>query len=76
MFHENDLPEHLIDRLRETFEQGKRISINCRLIDIFDITHVVIKDLKLPDMIGEQDSQDYEIMLLSDEDFTMQLLGE
>jgi len=72
---ENNLPELLIERLRRIFELGERVSINCKLTDIFDITHVVISSITLPDMIGEQDAQDYEIILLSDEDFTMQLLG-
>jgi len=73
-----NFPESKVTRLRSIYEQSTAISIKCPLTDIFLLRpdrsgsdKVVIRELKLPMVVGMKNVRPYEIHLSSDEPFSL-----
>jgi hypothetical protein len=68
-FEENDYPYEDVETLQGLFELNKSLDIYSDLCEIFGINNVVIESLNLPEIVGVQNVQPFEISLLSDADF-------
>lgn len=77
----NEFPEAEVATLREVYEQNVALSIQCPLTDLFLLRpgrngsdKVVIKELKLPIVTGVKNIRPYELVMASDEGFSLVLV--
>ena len=68
-FEANDYPYEDVEEIKNLFEVNKSLEITSDLCNIFGINNVVIESLKLPELVGIQNVQPFEIGMLSDDDF-------
>lgn len=66
-----DYPENDVKQLFELYEKNESINVLCDLTTIFEIERIAIKELRLPEMVGVQNAQAYELLCVSDEDFIL-----
>jgi len=73
--HDRRYPEDLIHQLKELFEQNKSLPIRSVLTDIFLVKndHVVIEELILPEIKGVEHVKPYELSLIEDAVFDLEL---
>ena len=78
----HEFPEDDVTTLRTIYEQNVPLSIECPLTDIFLIRpdrsssdKVVIKELKLPVLAGVKNVRPYELLMVSDEPFSLIVLN-
>jgi hypothetical protein len=78
----NDFPENDVMTLRTIYEQNVPLSIQCPLTDIFLIRpdrsgsdQIVIRSLKFPAITGVKHIRPYEMVLVSDEPFSLVEIG-
>ncbi len=62
----DDLPEDMIRRIRTICEKRESISVNNRLLTLFDIHQVAIESFSFPGIEGQQNCQAYDITCISD----------
>lgn len=68
-FESNDYPYDDVEKIKDLWSINKAIEIYSDLTTIFEINNVVIESLNLPEIVGVQNVQPYELSLLSDDDF-------
>jgi hypothetical protein len=73
-YESDDYPYQDVQLLRELFGLNRSLKIESKLCEVFEINMVVIESLRLPDMVGKQNIQPFEINLLSDKDFDVILV--
>ncbi len=66
-------PEDMIKGLHDLFLRNEALKIECAITSLLGIERIVIKEFKLPDMVGIQHAQAYEFVCVSDEDFDLEL---
>jgi hypothetical protein len=78
----NEFPESEVTTLRNIYEQNVALSIECPLTDIFLLRpdrggsdQVVIKQLRLPEVTGIKNIRPYELLLVSDEPFSLESIS-
>jgi hypothetical protein len=69
-------PDADIRRLREICEKAGNVSIENALASIWNISKVAIKDWDMFEVKGYVGAQAFEIDLISDEDFELELINE
>lgn len=73
-YNENDYPEEDVRRIREILENGL-ITIECFFTSIFNVSLATVQTCRFNrNESSSFRSQDYDISLLSDEDFELELL--
>lgn len=75
----NEFPEEAVTKLRSLFEQNTAIEMHNGITDIFLMRKdrsgsdmVVIKDLSFPEVKGIKNVRPYELVLVSDEAFSLE----
>lgn len=74
---ENDAeiyPETQVKALNDLFKVNESLEILCGLTAILGVSKVVIRSFQMPDMIGVQHAQAYEVQCTSDFDFEIEFL--
>jgi Domain of unknown function (DUF6046) len=66
-------PEDQVKFINDLYLQDVAHKILCGLTSLLGIYRVVIKDISFPEMIGVQHAQAYQITMVSDEDFILEL---
>lgn len=66
-------PEDQTKKLQDLFQEGASLEIKCALTSLLGIYRVVIKRFFLPEMIGVQHAQAYQLDCVADEDFNLEL---
>jgi hypothetical protein len=66
-------PEDWIDKLHKLYLRNESVEIVCGLTQLLNIQRVVIKNFELPEMIGIQHAQAYQLELVSDYEFILEL---
>jgi hypothetical protein len=66
-------PEDIVKGLHELFLRNEALKMECAITSLLGIDRLVIKQLKLPDMVGVQHAQAYELICVSDEDFDLEI---
>ena len=66
-------PEDLVREIKELEERREALPIVCALTSLLGIYSIVIKEIRLPDMVGIQHAQVYELVCVSDRDFTLEI---
>ena len=66
-------PEDQVKKLIDLDAEERALDIQCALTSLLGIYRVVIKKISLPEMIGIQHAQAYELQCVSDEDFVLEL---
>jgi Domain of unknown function (DUF6046) len=66
-------PETIVKKLHDLFLRNEALKIDCAITALLGIERIVIKEFKLPDMIGVQHAQAYEFVCVSDEDFELEI---
>lgn len=69
-FNEQRYPKEDVDKLRRICEAGKSLRVNCSLLELFDISQLVIEDFELPFTKGEN-AQGYTLKAYSDDLFEL-----
>lgn len=67
---ENDIPMEDIERLRAYCEARKVIEVECDLLEVFNITRLVIESFDFAHTPGRQNQQ-FSIKAYSDDDFSL-----
>lgn len=67
-------PEEDVRRLREICEKPGAVSITNGILNLFNINQVAIRDVELFEVRGYAGAQAYELVLLSDEDFELEII--
>lgn len=68
-----EYPEQEVYDLYKTFKINTSLKIESGLTNLLDIYRVVVLDLSFPEMIGSSHAQAYELKLVSDEDFDLEV---
>lgn len=66
-------PEDQVHRLLFLYERNEALEIECALTNLLNIRRVVIKSINFPEMVGVQHAQAYEMELVGDEDFDLEI---
>jgi Domain of unknown function (DUF6046) len=66
-------PEALVRDLNALYKRREALEIVCALTELLGIRRIVIKDFRLPSMVGVQHAQAYEFVVLSDHEFILNL---
>jgi hypothetical protein len=66
-------PEEMVRDLNALYKQRESLPIVCALTELLGVRRVVIKDFKLPSMVGVQHAQAYELAVVSDHEFILEL---
>lgn len=66
-------PEDQVKAIHDLYLQNESLEIQCGLTSLLGIYRVVIKHIALPEMIGIQHAQAYELQCVSDEDFLLEI---
>lgn len=66
-------PEDQVAKLNDLDKREEALEINSALTSLLGIYRIVIKQFRLPEMIGVQHAQAYEFQCVSDEDFILEL---
>ncbi len=66
-------PEDTVKGLHELFLRNEALIIECAITALLSINRIVIKEFKLPEMVGIQHAQAYEFVCVSDEDFDLEI---
>jgi hypothetical protein len=69
-----EYPEDQVKELYDVFKKDQSLIIESGITNLFDIYRVVIVDFNLPEMIGSPHAQAYELTLVSDEDFDLEII--
>ncbi|MEO0337582.1 MAG: DUF6046 domain-containing protein [Bacteroidota bacterium] len=64
-------PEDEVKILHDLFLKDQSLEVKSAVTNLLGIYRLVIKDFKLPEMIGVQHAQAYEFICVSDEDFVL-----
>ena len=67
-------PEREIKTLHDLYKRNESVVIVCGLTELLGISRVIITDFSLPEMIGVQHAQLYEIRCISDTDFELEII--
>ncbi len=75
IYPDNTWPEQTLHQVKELYKQNKTLTLQCPLTDIFlqAKDNVVITSLSLPDMMGIENAQVFEIQLVSDTYFELEI---
>jgi hypothetical protein len=66
-------PEDLVREIEELEERREALPIVCALTSLLGIYNIVIKEIRLPEMLGIQHAQAYELICVSDRDFILEI---
>ena len=75
IYPDNTWPESTLHTIKRLWDENRALTLECPLTDIFlqAKDNVVITDLKLPDMMGIENAQVFELQLTSDTYFELEL---
>lgn len=68
-----EYPEADVRAMYDLFQLNSSLKIESGLTNLLDIYRVVVLDFSLPEMMGSQHAQAYELKLVSDEDFDLEI---
>jgi Domain of unknown function (DUF6046) len=71
--HQSQYPEDQVKGIHDLFLQNVAHKIQCGLTSLLGIYRVVVKEISFPEMIGVQHAQAYQLTMVSDEDFILEL---
>lgn len=73
--HTGDFPEEAVHEMKELFETNQSVPIRSVLTDLFltDEDSVVIADLSFPEVTGVENVKPYELNLISDSNFELEI---
>ena len=66
-------PETMVKDLHALYRRNEALTIVCGLTELLGVRRIVIKDFRLPEMIGVQHAQAYELVCVSDAEFILEL---
>jgi len=66
-------PEGIVRDINALYKRREAFPILCALTELLGVRRVVMKDFKLPSMIGIQHAQAYELTVISDHEFVLYL---
>lgn len=75
IYPDNTWPESTLHTLKRLWDENRALTLECPLTDIFlqAKDNVVITDIKLPDMMGIENAQVFELQLVSDTYFELEI---
>lgn len=66
-------PETIVKDLHALYRRNEALTIVSGLTELLGVKRIVIKDFRLPEMIGVQHAQAYELVCVSDAEFILEL---